>query len=61
MQTDEARAIYKLRAQTAEWVNAQFRAQGLTHLLVRGLEKVRAVVLLHAITHNFRRSCALTA
>jgi len=61
MQTDEAKAIYKLRAQTAEWVNAQFRAQGLTHLLVRGLEKVRAVVLLHAITHNFRRSCALTA
>lgn len=59
MQTDEAKAIYKLRAQTAEWVNAQFRAQGLTHLLVRGLEKVRAVVLMHAITHNFRRSCAL--
>lgn len=61
MQTDEAKAIYKLRAQTAEWVNAQFRAQGLTHLLVRGLEKVRAVVLMHAITHNFRRSCALAS
>jgi len=61
MQTDEAKVIYKLRAQTAEWVNAQFRAQGLTHLLVRGLEKVRAVVLMHAITHNFRRSCALAA
>jgi transposase len=61
MQTDQAQAIYKLRAQTAEWVNAQFRAQGLTHLLVRGLEKVRAVALMHAITHNFRRSCALAA
>jgi transposase len=59
MQTDQAKAIYKLRAQTAEWVNAQFRAQGLTHLLVRGIEKVRAVVLMHAITHNFRRSGAL--
>jgi transposase len=61
MQTDEAKGIYKLRGQTAEWVNAQFRAQGLTQLLVRGLEKVRAVALLHAITHNFRRSCALMA
>jgi transposase len=61
MQTDEAKGIYKLRGQTAEWVNAQFRAQGLTQLLVRGLEKVRAVALLHAITHNFRRSCALIA
>lgn len=61
MQTEEAQAIYKLRAQTAEWVNAQFRAQGLTHLLVRGLEKVRAVALMHAITHNFRRGCALAA
>ena len=59
MQTEEAKAVYKLRAQTAEWVNAQFRAQGLTQLLVRGLEKVRAVVLMHAITHNFRRGCAL--
>lgn len=61
MQTDEAQTIYKLRAQTSEWVNALLRAQGLTHLLVRGIEKVRAVVLLHAITHNFRRSCALAA
>lgn len=61
MDTDEAKTIYKLRAQTAEWVNARFRAQGLTQLLVRGIEKVRAAVLLHAITHNFRRSLALSA
>lgn len=61
MATDEARTIYKLRGQTAEWANALLRGQGLTQLLVRGVEKVRAVVLLHAITHNFRRGCALTA
>lgn len=60
METEEAKTIYKLRGQTAEWVNARFRAQGLTHLLVRGLKKVRAVALLHAITHNFRRSMALS-
>jgi transposase len=59
METDEAKAIYKLRGQTAEWVNARFRAQGLTHFLVRGIEKVRAVALIHAITHNFRRKYAL--
>jgi transposase len=58
METDEAKAIYKMRGQTAEWVNARFRAQGLTQLLVRGTEKVRAVALLHAITHNFRLACA---
>jgi hypothetical protein len=60
MDTEEAKTIYKLRGQTAEWVNARFRAQGLTHLLVRGLKKVRAVALLHAITHNFGRSMALS-
>lgn len=60
METDEAKTIYRLRGQTAEWVNARFRAQGLTHLLVRGIEKVRAVALLHAITHNFRRLLAFS-
>ncbi len=59
METDEAKAIYKLRGQTAEWVNAQFRGQGLWQFLVRGAEKVRSVALLHAITNNMRRSWAL--
>lgn len=59
MQTEEAKTIYKLRASTAECVNAQIRGQGLRQFLVRGLEKAHAVVLLHAITHNMRRSWAL--
>jgi transposase len=59
METDEAKATYKQRAPTAEWVNAQFRNQGLLRILVRGAEKALAVVLLHAITHNMRRGWAL--
>ena len=59
METDEAKEIYKERGSTAEWVNAQFREHGLKNLLVRGLEKVRAVVLMHALTNNIRRGWAL--
>jgi transposase len=59
METDEAKAIYKQRGPTAEWVNAQFRNQGLLRILVRGAKKALAVVLLHAITHNMRRGWAL--
>jgi len=59
MQGDEAKAIYKQRGPTAEWVNAQLRNQGLLQILVRGTKKALAVVLLHAITHNMRRSWAL--
>lgn len=52
MATEEAKAIYKERAQTAEWVNAQVRLDGLTRFTVRGLAKCRAVALLHAVVHN---------
>ncbi len=60
MNSDEAKEIYKKRGETAEWVNAQFRAQGLLQFLVRGAQKALAVVLIHAITHNLRRAWALT-
>jgi transposase len=59
MSTDEGKKIYKERGSTAELVNAQCRAQGLGQFLVRGLRKVLAVALLHAITHNMRRGWAL--
>lgn len=59
MQTEEARALYKRRGATAEWVNAQFRGQGLLRLLVRGSRNVLSVILLHALTLNMRRSWAL--
>ena len=58
MVTDQAKQIYKERGATAELVNAQCRAQGLLQFLVRGVEKVRAVALLHAIAHNMRRGWA---
>ncbi len=59
MGSEEAKAIYKQRGPTAELVNAQLRGQGLVQILVRGAKKALAVVLLHAITHNMRRSWAL--
>lgn len=59
MDTEEAKAIYKQRGATAELVNAHARNHGLDQFLVRG-GKTRSVVLLLAITHNMRRSWALT-
>lgn len=55
MGTPEAKAIYKERASTAECVNADVRNHGLYQFLVRGLRKVRAVALWHALAHNVRR------
>lgn len=59
MATDEAKTIYRERAASAEWVNAQARNRGLRQLVVRGMEKVRAVVLWHALAHNLERAAAL--
>ena len=52
MGTDAAKLIYKLRCQTAEWVNAQCRNRGLWHMPVRGLVRCRNVALIYAIAHN---------
>lgn len=54
MESDVAKAIYKERAATIECVNAQVRNRGLQRFLVRGLKKVRAVALWHALAHNLR-------
>ena len=59
MKTAEAKEIYKERASTIECVNAQARNRGLIRLLVRGLEKVKAVALWYAIAHNVRRGFSL--
>jgi len=59
MGTAPAQARYKHRAATAECVNAQVRHRGLVRLLVRGLEKVRAIALWHALAHNLMRAMAL--
>ena len=56
MNTEKAKAIYKQRAATAECVNAQARNRGLRQFLVRGIEKVRAVLLWYALAHNLMRA-----
>jgi transposase len=61
MGTDLAKAIYKERAATAECVNAQARGRGLIRLLVRGLAKVKAIALWHALTQNLLRAASLRA
>ncbi len=61
MATDQAKVIYKGRAATAECVNALARGRGLLQFLVRGLAKVRAVALWHAVAHNVMRIATLRA
>lgn len=59
MNSDAAREIYKLRAATAECVNAQARNRGLQRMPVRGLAKVKCVVRLFVLAHNLLRMAAL--
>jgi transposase len=61
MGTVAAKALYKLRCQTAEWVNAQARNRGLYQMPVRGLAKCRLVGLLYAIGHNLLQAIKLRA
>jgi transposase len=61
MATDEAKAIYRQRAATAECVNALARNRGLQRFLVRGLQKVKAVALWYVLAHNLMRAVALRA
>jgi transposase len=61
MATPQAKAIYKERASTAECVNAQARNRGLYQFRVRGLVKVKAVVLLYVLAHNLVRAARLRA
>lgn len=61
MGTEAARALYRLRSATAEWSNAQARNRGLYQVTVRGLAKVKAVLLLYALVHNLMQARALAA
>lgn len=60
MGTQAAKEIYKERAATAELVNADAKEHRGMKLRVRGLDKVLAVALLHALTFNLIRWAALT-
>lgn len=55
MGSDWGKDLYIQRAATVECANAQLRRRGLTQFNVRGLIKVRAVVLWHALAHNLMR------
>jgi hypothetical protein len=59
MSTAAAQEIYKDRAATAECVNALARNRGMRHFLVRGLRKIKAVVLWFALAHNLVRAAFL--
>ena len=59
MSTPEAQVIYRERAATAECVNALARNRGMRQFLVRGLRKVKAVVLWFALAHNLVRAAFL--
>jgi transposase len=52
MGTEDAKLIYRLRGQTAEWVNAQARNRGFWFMPVRGQPRCRIIALLYAIAHN---------
>ena len=56
MGTAPAKAISKQRGAFAEWVNAQARNRGLRQFVVRGLRKVKAVALWHALANNLLTS-----
>jgi transposase len=56
-----SKTIYKLRAQTAEWVNALCRNRGLQQMAVRGTKKCRITATLYAITHNLIQQGAVRA
>jgi transposase len=60
MTTAEAKAVYKARAATAEWVNADTRThRTLGPLLVRGLVKVHTWVLWIALAENMMRTMGI--
>ena len=52
MGEEASKLVYRLRGQTAEWVNALCRNRGFRQMPVRGQTKCRIVATLYAITHN---------
>jgi transposase len=60
MATADAKAIYKARAATAEWINADARThRTLGPLRVRGLTNVHTWVLWIAVAHNMMRTMGI--
>lgn len=61
MAEDEYKELYKLRPSIAEFPNADCRNRNLRQFPVRGLAKVKAVALWHAMAFNFIRMLNLEA
>jgi hypothetical protein len=61
MQTPRAKQLYRLRAATAECVNAIARNRGPDKLRVRGRAKAKTVLLWYALAHNVIRTLSLRA
>jgi transposase len=61
MAQPEYQTLYKSRPSIAEFPNADCRNRNLRQFRVRGLAKVKAVVLWHALAFNFLRQIALQA
>jgi transposase len=62
MQTDDAKAVYRLRAATAEIVHADGKAhRTLARVPLRGLDKAFSCACLFALTHNMLRLISLYA
>lgn len=59
MSQSEYQELYKTRPSIAEYPNAECRNRGCQRLLVRGLEKVKSVMLLYAMTFNLLRMMSL--
>jgi transposase len=60
MGTEQAKGKYKQRSK-CEWPNACCRNWGLWQFTVRGLKKVKTVVMWYVLTHNLLRMVALRA
>jgi hypothetical protein len=52
MNSEEGKRIYKERCASIEWVNALARNRGLQRFLVRGKQKIKAILLWFALVHN---------
>jgi transposase len=61
LDSEEMKTSYKNRCSTAEYSNAQTKSQGMTEFLIRGIRKAKAMVNLHAISHNICRFWDLTS
>jgi len=55
MSQEKYQSLYKQRPSIAEFPNADCRNRGLRQFRVRGLTKVKAVALWHALAFNFTR------